>query len=138
MAKIRLDIFRRDLKAAEGKFRLGSERIHKQSAKIILRGVIAGTRVDTGKAVSNWRVGLGAPTRSEIEAHAPGSKGSTERANREIARTLGEERINSKRPGQAVYINNMVDYQDYIPGFQSTVDVALSQAADYASNQKVF
>jgi hypothetical protein len=85
--------------------------------------VVLGTPVDKGVARSNWRVGIGAPTRSVIPAYAPGRKlGISETANARAAIAAGNARINAVRgvSGRglttSIYISN---HTDYIGGLES-------------------
>lgn len=103
----------------------------KTMAKRTLRSLVLNTKADTGKARSNWRVGVGAPTRSVIEPYAPFPKGSKaggagigETANASAAIAAGNARINSVRGVSGVglktglFISNNVDYLDkaLLPG----------------------
>lgn len=135
--KIRADILRSDLKRSIRLVEEGANRLHTKGAEVILDRVVAGTRVDTGKAVSNWRVGIGQPTRAVIEPYSPGEKGSTASANRTAALAAGRARIASKKPGQEIFISNNVDYQEFIPGFQDTVDNAITAGRMAIENMKV-
>ncbi len=94
----------------------GTRLIVKMSRKA-LRSLVNGTPVDKGVARSNWRVGVGSPTRSVISAYSPGRHlGIGERANASAAIAAGNAKIDSARPGQgrrfgtSIYINNNVSY----------------------------
>jgi hypothetical protein len=77
-----------------------------------LEKLVVATPVDKGVTRSNWRVGIGAPTRAVIGAYAPGSKlGIGERANASAAIAVGKSRINGVRKGgggleTSIYISN--------------------------------
>jgi hypothetical protein len=135
--KIRADILRQDLKRSIRLVEEGANRMHTLGAQVILERVVQGTRVDTGKAVSNWRVGVGQPTRAVIEAYSPGNGGSTADANRQAALAAGLSRIASKKPGNEIFISNNVDYQQFIPNFANTVDNAITAARMAVENVKV-
>jgi len=92
-------------------------------AKRTLRSLVYNTKADTGKARSNWRVGVGAPTRSVIDPYSPYPKGSkaegqglNESANAQAAISAGNARINSVRGisgaglKTGLFISNNVDY----------------------------
>jgi hypothetical protein len=100
-------------------------------AKRTLRSLVLNTKVDTGKARSNWRVGVGAPTRAVISPYNPYPKkskangqGIAETANATAAIAAGNARINSLRGisgvglKTALFISNNVDYIDkaLLPG----------------------
>jgi hypothetical protein len=104
----------------------------------MLRAGVNMTPVDTGKAVSNWRVGVGQPTRAEVEAHSPGTQGSTASANRATAIADGESRINSISKIQAVYVSNNVSYLQYIKRLRGVEDVMLAAGrVAFEANKKV-
>lgn len=92
-------------------------------AKRTLRSLVYNTKADTGKARSNWRVGVGAPTRAVIDPYSPYPKGSKadgqgigESANAQAAIAAGNARINSLTGISGVglktglFISNNVDY----------------------------
>ena len=92
-------------------------------AKRTLRSLVYNTKADTGKARSNWRVGVGAPTRAVIDPYNPYPKGSKadgqgigESANAQAAIAAGNARINSLTGISGVglktglFISNNVDY----------------------------
>lgn len=135
--KIRADILRSDLKRSIRLVEEGANKMHTKGAEVILERVIYGTRVDTGKAVSNWRVGIGQPARAVIEPYSPGEKGSTASANQTAALSAGRSRIATKKPGQEVFISNNVDYQQYIPGFADAVSNAITAGRMAIENMKV-
>lgn len=88
-------------------------RLTKSVATRALISLVNNTPVDKGITRSNWRVGLGAPTRRVIEAYAPGRKlGIGERANANAAIAAGRARIRSVRGKSgvglttAIYISN--------------------------------
>ncbi len=71
-------------------------RIVKAAAVRALRAVAFATPGDTGEARSNWRIGIGAPTRAVIPPYAPGKNiGTSERANAGAAIAAGNARIAS-------------------------------------------
>ena len=75
-----------------------------------IRAAIRSTRVDTGKAVSNWRVSIGEPENSDDGAYIPGKAGSTASQNRAIVRTNATAEIRKRKLGQDIYISNGVKY----------------------------
>lgn len=112
--RIRTDILDADLKRARLKLDAGFQRIQRGAATVALRTLVDTTRVDTGKAVSNWRVGVGKPTTAEIEPYSKGSRGSTAGACRAAAIEAGNQRINTSPLGKEIYIANNVRYISYL------------------------
>lgn len=68
------------------------------------------TPVDTSKAISNWRIGLGSPVVGEIEAHYFGRKGSTELISEDATVIAARIALKAKKPGQIVYLSNTAKY----------------------------
>jgi hypothetical protein len=71
------------------------------------------TRVDTGKARSNWRANLNSPAFGTIPPYSPGNKlGFDERANASAAKAQQRSVIRTftVRRHSAVHITNNVDY----------------------------
>jgi hypothetical protein len=108
----------------------GSEAV-RRAARKSLASLVQNTKVDTGKARSNWRVGIGGAPTAVIQAYSPypkGSKagglGSSETANASAAIAAGNARINAVRGVSgvglktAVIITNNIDYLDkaVLPG----------------------
>ncbi len=119
-------------------------------AKRTLRSLVQNTKVDTGKARSNWRVGIGAPTTAVIEAYAPHAKGSkgtgrgtSETANANATIAAGNARINGVKGVSgvglktAIIISNNVPYLDkaLLPG---AVEVSIREAQAVLRGFKIF
>lgn len=113
-------------------------RFTKAVAKRALRALVLATPVDTGRARSNWRVGIGAPTSAVIDPYSPGKKlGIGERANANAAIAAGLARINSVRGASgrggglqtAIYINNNTPYIGNLPNGKGLNDGYSPQAA---------
>lgn len=109
--------FSRNIRKRGSQIENAGTEITKRAAKTFLRSVVLGTPVDKGVARSNWRVGIGARTRSVIPAYAPGRKlGISETANARAAISAGVARINSVRGAgrsglaTSIYVSNNVDY----------------------------
>ena len=97
-----------------------------------LRSLVRNTRVDTGVARSNWRVGVGAPARSVIKAYTPYKKGSkaeglgiSETANAAATLNAGRARIASLRGLASVGLKTGL----FITNNTDHIDVAISQQA---------
>lgn len=92
-----------------------------QAATQIVRQVAVGigatlvdtTRVDTGKARSNWRATLNSPASGVIPPYSPGNKlGKGEIANANLAKAQQKQVINrfNARKDRSVMITNNVPY----------------------------
>lgn len=119
-------------------------------AKRTLRSLVQNTKADTGKARSNWRVGLGAAPTAVIDPYSPYPKGSkangrgaAETANAAAAIAAGNARINSVKGVSgvglktAVYITNNVPYLDKAlqPG---AIEVSIREAQAVVRGFRVF
>ncbi len=74
------------------------------------QAVVSSTRVDTGRARSNWLVSLGKSNKKSIDPYHPGSGGSTEAANEAAALAQAQGVIDSRKLGQSIHITNSVPY----------------------------
>lgn len=117
--------FSKNIRRRGRQFENSSSELVRQMAKRALRSLVQNTKVDKGVARSNWRVGIGAPTRSVIGAYTPYPKGSkangmgiSESANAQAAIAAGNARINAVRGisgvglKTAIYISNNTPYID--------------------------
>lgn len=113
-------------------------RFTKAVAKRALRALVNATPVDTGRARSNWRVGIGASPTAVIEPYSPGKKlGIGERANANAAIATGLARINSVRGASgaggglqtAIYIANNTPYIGNLPNGKGLNDGYSPQAS---------
>lgn len=123
--------FSKNIRRRGRQFENGATELVRRMAKRTLRSLVYNTKADTGKARSNWRVGIGAPTRSVIDPYSPYPKGSkadgagiNESANAQAAISAGNARINSVRGisgaglKTGIFISNNVDYiqKAVVPG----------------------
>lgn len=107
-------------------------RFVKATAKRALKALVNATPVDTGRARSNWRVGIGASVRSPIGTYGSG-------ASAKAAISAGFARINSVRGVSgaggglktAIYISNPLDYPGHLPNNKGLNDGASKQAPAY-------
>lgn len=142
--------FSRNIRKRGSQIENSATRVVKQSSKAALRSLVYGTKVDKGVARSNWRVGVGAPTRAVIPAYHPYPKGSKangagmlENANASAAISAGNARINAVTGVRgfglttAIYISNNIPYsnQAFPSGMVST---ALIQARAQIKGLRVF
>lgn len=83
----------------------------KHAARAMLEEVIWATPVDTGRARSNWRVGVGSPNLGTRAPFAPGFKlGLGESANAGAAINSGSSIINSAPRNVPLFISNNLPY----------------------------
>lgn len=80
------------------------------ASKRLLNELWAVTPVDTTKATSNWLVGIRKGIYSEREAYVPGFLGYTKTASVTAARKVAFTALETKKPGQSIFIVNNVDY----------------------------
>lgn len=126
-------------------------RVVKASAARTLRSLVNNTPVDKGVARSNWRIGLGIPTRAIIDAYAPGRNlGIGETANASAAIGAGLARINSVRGRAgvglttAIFITNATPYiQRLNAGYSKQaaagfIERAVQEAQDEIRGFRVF
>ncbi len=87
----------------------------KKAALIIDRDVVIQTPVDTGRARSNWLVGIGTAIRNVIDALSPGEGLSAgERLNAQLSIDAARTEIEKHRPGQTIYISNNLSYIGFL------------------------
>lgn len=79
-------------------------------AETILGDLVFVTPVDTSRALSNWQVTLDAPVPSSINPYFPGSSGSTRIASANEALSVGRRILATAKPGQHVFLGNVVPY----------------------------
>lgn len=123
--------FSKSIRRRGRQFENSASELVRRMARRTLRSLVLNTKADTGKARSNWRVDIGAPTRSVIDPYNPYPKGSKadgqgigESANAAAAIAAGNARINSVRGVSGVglttgiFISNNVDYinKALVPG----------------------
>lgn len=83
----------------------------KIAAKEMLTEVVLATPVDTGRARSNWRVGVGSPKTGVVEPYAPGRHlGLGDILNAAGAINAGSALIDSSTGDEQFYITNNVPY----------------------------
>lgn len=135
---VRVNVLKADLARSNKTLERNTNKLLRQAASAMVRTAVNRTPVDTGRAVSNWRVGLGQPTRSDIGAYSPGQKGSTASANQAAALAAAESRIATATVDKPVYISNNVKYYQYIRKLAGVEDAMLSAGrAVMLANRKV-
>ena len=83
-----------------------------KTALKIEQNLVLVTPVDTSAALSNWQVSLNTPISSdaEIEPHVPGILGYTGAASGRAAMEIARRVLANKKPGQSIFISNVIDY----------------------------
>lgn len=98
--------------------RLGRRLVEGVDRKIVvgataaLNKLIDTTPADTGRAISNWRLGVGAAARmgDAIPAYVPGRGGSTRAINANLAYHAAMQVLATRRQQQSILIYNAVPY----------------------------
>lgn len=75
-------------------------------ATAILRRLTFVTPVDTAKAISNWQIGIGSPVQADIGPYVFGQRTASGTA----AYQAGVSKLAMKKPGETIYISNLVPY----------------------------
>lgn len=108
---------------AEPLARIASQKA-KEAAVFALTKLLESTPVDTGAALSNWKVSLDAPDFEAIPAYLPSPKGKVIRGvwlhlvdpfitrsnNAPPTMDVAKAVLLGKQPGQAIFITNNVEY----------------------------
>lgn len=120
-----------------------ADRVVRKVALVADQAVVMATPVDTGRARSNWLVGLGTAPQGTVGQHVPGTKGSTGEANAQESISIGRATIGQRRPGQDIHITNNLDYiEDLNRGTSrqapaNFVETAVAQATDAVRRSKL-
>lgn len=109
MARTLLDLAKslekRAVKIEEAVSKLAAE-----TAILIVSDLVFVTPVDTSQALSNWQVSLNTPVSSPIGPYSPGFFGSTQGASAHATIRAAKAVLARKRPGDVIYISNVLDY----------------------------
>lgn len=106
----------------------------KKVARAFSDTVIRDTPADSGKAISNWQVGVGHAPSSILQPYVPGRHGDTAQSNRYAASANNAAKIATRRTGTTIYVVNNVPYIDRLNSGWSQqapagfVDSALAEA----------
>lgn len=103
-----------DLKSFQKELRKAANESAKGLAVQTVRILASSTRVDTSRALSNWRATVGFPATKEIEPYFMGESGSTREASVGATIEAAKFSVRNKKLGQNVFITNNVDYMDYL------------------------
>jgi hypothetical protein len=80
------------------------------AANAIVRDLVTVTPVDTSQALSNWQVAIGSPVGNRIDAYFIGVHGSTQELSGASALAKARSILETKKPGQTIYISNVLPY----------------------------
>jgi len=142
--------FSRNIRRRGSQIENSASRIVKAVSVRSLKSLVRNTPADKGVARSNWRVGIGAPTRSVIDAYSPGKNlGIGENANASAAINAGRARINSLRSSTrgletSIYISNAAPYIEKLNSGSSKqasagfIEIALLEAKVEIAGFRVF
>lgn len=142
--------FSRNIRKRGSQVENSSTRVVKAVSKRALRSLVQNTKVDKGVARSNWRVGIGAPTRSVIDAYVRYPKGSkangagiNETANALAAIAAGSARINAVRGVSGVGLTTSIYISNHVPYLNKAmtagaVETALLEARSELIGFRVF
>lgn len=84
--------------------------IQRRLASAVVRNVAQATPADTGRAISNWQVGIGSTPTGVIPAHSPGEKGSSAAQNIQQTISAAEATLAAFREGRDIIIANNLPY----------------------------
>lgn len=85
-------------------------RLVRQVALAADSAVVTATPVDTGRARSNWIVGINSDPNNPIDTYSPGQFGSTAGANVAAALAQAQTEVSKVNNGDTVFISNNLDY----------------------------
>ena len=82
----------------------------KHAARAVVKYLINITPVDTSQALSNWQAGNGFGASSSIQPYFAGKGGSTQSSSSERAIEEAYAIIDLAKPGQTIYLSNVLPY----------------------------
>jgi hypothetical protein len=85
-------------------------RLAVETADTIVSDLVNVTPVDTSQALSNWQVSLVSPVNGSIPPYVPGEGGSTQGISAAAALAEARAMLKTKKPGQVIYISNVLRY----------------------------
>jgi hypothetical protein len=108
------------LEARAGVVGLKAHEQAQRKALAILSYLVRVTPVDTSRAVSNWQVTIGTPALTARGAFFAGAKGSTYDQSADTVMAFGRAMLEAKKPGEPIYITNVLPYIKYLDLGSST------------------
>lgn len=109
MARTLLDLSK-DIRAISKTLDSQASEAAKGAALVIVSDLAHKTPVDTSKALSNWRIGIGQKPALAIAPHTPGRKGSTQEQSAAATIAAAKAQLANKKPGQSIWISNVLPY----------------------------
>lgn len=106
-------------------------------AETVVASLAYDTPVDVSTALSNWQVSVGTPVVADRAAFYPGEKGSTYKQSASAAIDAARVRLAAKKPGETIYISNLLPYIRKLNGGSSKqhpgnfVEAAVIRGRDY-------
>jgi hypothetical protein len=91
-----------------------------KAATHIVENLAEVTPVDTTLALSNWQIQLNTPVTGTIPARVLGSQGSSYLASATQTVEAAKDELKTKKPGQPIYLSNVVRYIVYLNDGSST------------------
>lgn len=85
-----------------------------RKALAIMRYLVRVTPVDTSRAVSNWQVSLNSPVTAPHGAFSVGTHGSSYDVSADATLNFAQAVLASKKPGESIYISNVLPYITYL------------------------
>lgn len=88
--------------------------VKKKVVRTIVADLAHVTPVDTSQAISNWQTGIEARPEGELPPHYPGEMGSSYAASARETIDRAEQDLKTVKPGQTVYISNVLQYIGFL------------------------
>lgn len=82
--------------------------VQKKLALDIFADVVAGTPVDTGRAMNNWNISVEVPDRTVVQT------GGSEQAIQTIKQAAALGEVSKLEPFQTIWISNSLDYIQFL------------------------
>jgi hypothetical protein len=126
------------MKNLQRNIEVSTNEIAKDVALELVKILVNRTPVDTSTALSNWQVGINRPVGSTIPPHFPGIGGSSAGSSRAATIAKATAMIASKKPGQPIYVSNLLDYiEDLNDGTSRQAPKGFVEMAIDAAKQRV-
>ena len=107
-----------------------------------LKDMVEVTPVDTSEAESNWRIGVGSAPAGSLPPFFSGRFGSTRAVSAESALREGSAALQTKQPGQSVWLSNTAKHigdldrgtsKQFPGGFIPRASIIIREAAQIAA-----
>lgn len=100
----------KNLKKRSREIKKSASELSVNVALTIVGDLVYKTPVDTSKALSNWIVTLGKPSKDKLDPHFFGEFGSSQKASAAESLTRAKYILKNKKPGQSIFIVNNLPY----------------------------